>query len=516
MTERHAARPAWQTCRNGHDCRGAQASPAGYCWRHAENGDQSAAFDVLAADRDLDLRGTDVTDYLLKRILDHLRDPTDGRIRIRTARCTEAAFGDGACFAGAIFIDDAQFDGAVFGADTSFANTRFDAAANFTGATFSGLATFTGITCGNLVSFEHAKFVTVRFMATSPGGDVSFRDASVAANLTLDLGGNPGTLVLDGLRAAGKVDVRADAATVCCQSAAFADRVTFALANGPRLILTDTVFAQPAVVESRMRSVGELSPLDSYRAQIQVRSLRGVDAEHLTLADVDLSHCLIYGLRRPDELRLSGRCRFAPTPRGWYLRWKWLPWHWTYREALYEEHLWRRASVTVALGWRTRTGPDEAAPNEADYPRPAGLAVLYRQLRQAVEDARNEPGAADLYYGEMEMRRLSTPQRDERSLLTVYWLVSGYGLRASRSILVLAALVLASALALQRAGFPGPAPGYPDCLLYAAGSVLSLDLGGHLPVQLTDWGQLIRMVLRVGGPVLLGLGALAVRGRVKR
>jgi hypothetical protein len=55
-----------------------------------------------------------------------------------------------------------------------------------------------------------------------------------------------------------------------------------------------------------------------------------------------------------------------------------------------------------------------------------------------------------------------------------------------------------------------------DCLLYASGSVLSLDLNGHLPGTLTDWGQVIRMVLRVGGPVLLGLGALAMRGRVKR
>jgi hypothetical protein len=38
---------------------------------------------------------------------------------------------------------------------------------------------------------------------------------------------------------------------------------------------------------------------------------------------------------------------------------------------------------------------------------PARLAVLYRQLRKAQEDAKNEPGAADFYYGEMEMRRLA-------------------------------------------------------------------------------------------------------------
>jgi hypothetical protein len=141
---------------------------------------------------------------------------------------------------------------------------------------------------------------------------------------------------------------------------------------------------------------------------------------------------------------------------------------------------------------------------------------LYRQLRRAVEDARNEPGAADLYYGEMEMRRLSTRRWDERTLLTAYWLVSGYSLRATRAMLMLAALLVIAAEVLQRAGFPGHAHGYVDCLLYASGSVLSLDLNGHLPGTLTDWGQVIRMVLRVGGPVLLGLGALAMRGRVKR
>jgi hypothetical protein len=35
-------------------------------------------------------------------------------------------------------------------------------------------------------------------------------------------------------------------------------------------------------------------------------------------------------------------------------------------------------------------------------------------------------------------------------------------------------------------------------------------------VLAADWGQAIRLVLRIGGPVLLGLGALAVRGRLKR
>ena len=37
---------------------------------------------------------------------------------------------------------------------------------------------------------------------------------------------------------------------------------------------------------------------------------------------------------------------------------------------------------------------------------PAQIADVYRSLRTSVEVRCNEPGAADFYYGEMEMRRL--------------------------------------------------------------------------------------------------------------
>ncbi|WP_308407820.1 hypothetical protein [Streptomyces somaliensis] len=33
------------------------------------------------------------------------------------------------------------------------------------------------------------------------------------------------------------------------------------------------------------------------------------------------------------------------------------------------------------------------------------MAALYRQLRKSLEDGKNEPDAADFYYGECEMRR---------------------------------------------------------------------------------------------------------------
>jgi hypothetical protein len=114
----------------------------------------------------------------------------------------------------------------------------------------------------------------------------------------------------------------------------------------------------------------------------------------------------------------------------------------------------------------------------------------------------------------MRRHAVTTPAA-ERIVLTLYWLLSGYGLRATRALTALAALILAAAPALEYTGFHWRPPGYLDSLLYAAGSVLSLTPTGHLPA-LTHWGEVIRILLRVAGPVLLGLAALALRGRVER
>ena len=462
-------------------CQGARVSGGAYCWAHLDPTQLSDALEVLKPDDDLDLRGTEVTPDLLAQILDRLRVPDEG-IRIREAHCCRAVFTGRVTITGMRVSGPATFNDASFPAGAAFTNVAFGADANFSGASFGGDTTFTS------VEFKGtASFISVQF-------DKLMMDPACTAT----------TLLLNRLQATGPVDVCGKFENFICRSAEFTGRSRFRLSR-TRLRLTDTVFTQPATVES----AGD---------PVAVRSLQGVDAEHLTLASVDLGRCLISGLLRPERLRLDGRCVFAPTPRGWRLRYRCLPWRWTARDALFEEHLWRGQHQRPQLGWSRLDGPDADQDERVEVPPldAARLAVLYRQLRRAVEDARNEPGAADLYYGEMEMRRLSTRRWDERTLLTAYWLVSGYSLRATRAMLMLAALLVIAAEVLQRAGFPGHAHGYVDCLLYASGSVLSLDLNGHLPGTLTDWGQVIRMVLRVGGPVLLGLGALALRGRVKR
>jgi hypothetical protein len=53
---------------------------------------------------------------------------------------------------------------------------------------------------------------------------------------------------------------------------------------------------------------------------------------------------------------------------------------------------------------------------------PRYIANAYRDLRKGREDSKDEPGAADFYYGEMEMRRYDKERSlAERAVLSLYW-----------------------------------------------------------------------------------------------
>jgi len=189
-------------------------------------------------------------------------------------------------------------------------------------------------------------------------------------------------------------------------------------------------------------------------ARVHMASLRGVDAAPLVLHDVDLTHWLFSGAVHLDQLRLEGDCPLALPPAG-VLRHGRIPMRWTVRRTLAEEQHWRAAQGRDA--WTT-------APAGAEVLGPSAPAPLYRQLRKSFEDSRNEPDAADFYYGEMEMRRqdLKRP-RAERVLLSLYWAVSGYGLRASRALVWLLGAMVATVLVMMLWGLPQedtkPAPG---------------------------------------------------------
>jgi hypothetical protein len=260
------------------------------------------------------------------------------------------------------------------------------------------------------------------------------------------------------------------------------------------------------------------------------------DVAGLRLADVDLRACRFVGAHNLDRLRLEGAPLLARTAGWWRAR----------RRTLAEEQQWRahRAGRWRPGGWypqpcRPPKSPRAEAPEVLE---PARLAALYRDLRKSREDAKDEPGAADFYYGECEMRRYNrgTPKA-EQLVLWLYWLLSGYGLRAWRALTALAVVVVVAGIVLAFWGFPSAAPSFrpaavdrggalvyeqqpteparelgrvPDAIRFSARSATALLRGPDR--ALTPLGEWLEIGLRFVGPVLLGLAILSVRGRVRR
>jgi hypothetical protein len=106
---------------------------------------------------------------------------------------------------------------------------------------------------------------------------------------------------------------------------------------------------------------------------------------------------------------------------------------------------------------------------------------------------------------------LRTASGGERLILWMYWLVSGYGLRASRALLALLVTIALFALAFHLwANQP-----VWRALLTSAESTTSLFKAPEKP-QLPPVGEAIQLPLRLLGPLFFGLALVSVRGRVKR
>lgn len=169
---------------------------------------------------------------------------------------------------------------------------------------------------------------------------------------------------------------------------------------------------------------------------------------------------------------------------------------------------------TLAGGHNSRAWRETWQESVAPSPlHPLRIAAIYRALRKGREEAKDEPGAADFYHGEMEMRRHGSDSRAERAILFLYWLVSGYGLRASRALAALAVTVVAFAFLFDAWGFQRD-ESLGTALLFSVESTTSLLRGTDR--ELTGLGETLWIALRLLGPLFFGLGILSLRGRVKR
>jgi uncharacterized protein YjbI with pentapeptide repeats len=249
-------------------------------------------------------------------------------------------------------------------------------------------------------------------------------------------------------------------------------------------------------------------------AQPRLLSVRYSNVSQLTIVDVNLSSCRFEGAQSLDAMTIEGTGLFDVVPQTVYqilsrkvrvqLRAR--------RQIIAEETIWRRdhrRSIPLRRPSVTRL---KSALGTVEASR---IAALYRALRKSRELMKDEPGAADFYYGEMEMRRHSKRSSfSERFILFLYWITAGYGLRGSRSIICLLALTLAATVVLQAAGFVGRSPPVVRIVLAATAMIGRIPFPNTPPF--TSLGDAVRLTLGLIGPVLLGLLLLSIRNRLKR
>ncbi|MFB8027280.1 MULTISPECIES: pentapeptide repeat-containing protein [unclassified Streptomyces] len=452
------------------------------------------------------------------------------------ARFGSARFSRDAKFGSVTFSRDTVFNRATFSRDAVFDASAFEGDAWFNSAIFAGTAIFRAATFKDVAGFEAARFAR----------DAEFTSAAFKEAVTLGPFVCEGRVILSGATFGGPATLAFAVRRLECR------RTRWSSTAELRLRFATVDFAH-AVFEYPLTLAGELAPFalsdgavveeqSLSRApdtRVRLTSLRGVDAAHLVLADVDLSRCLFTGTVHLDQLRLEGDCTFSLPPHTPW--WHWYRGYFTPRRTLAEEHHWRARQPSAARGWNT-------AVLGAGNVRPVQLAPVYRALRKAFEDGKHEPGAADFYYGEMEMRRNAHDiRRSERFLLTSYWALSGYGLRASRALGWLAAAMLVTIMLLLGFGLPQEDPKQEATgTVPAGGGKVTFEIDKNDPrnptgdrftgerfekalnvtlnsvvfrssgQDLTTAGTYIEMTSRVTEPILLGLAVLAVRNRVKR
>jgi len=415
-------------------------------------------------------------------------DAQFGLATFKRAGFGRATFKGGAEFDRATFEGDAGFEWATFEGDAQFSEVTFEGDAGFSGARLFGGTTFKG---------------DVQFVGATFKGDVPVLGPIAVG----------GKLDLDGVQFASAVRIETDGggdlegrspSTLSCRRGRFPGGVRLDVRRA-LVRLDDTDLSVPSLLTGPPAS----DPAGK-TGQPKLLSLQRANAAGLALGNVDLADCRFAGAHNLDELRLEADTvfGFSPAIAGWERR-----------QVVAEEAAWRAARAR-RRGWNPPQWPDSEG-DEPEVLSPGAIAGLYRALRKGREDAKDEPGAADFYYGEMEMRRHDRGKdaigdqsrgRVSRIVLTAYWLLSGYGLRAWRSLAALVVVLAVSAAVFRLWGFTRPTP-YWKSLLFAFRSTVSLT---DSQVNLTAWGGLFQVILRLTGPVLLALTLLALRGRVKR
>jgi uncharacterized protein YjbI with pentapeptide repeats len=484
--------------------------------------------------------------------------------RLRSSQFFAASFGEEAGFSGARFGVNTRFHSARFGPRANFAKARFEGRADF-GAAFFGekfqmmkahfaaSPTFVGATFGTRARLTDWKVEgalnmrSVHFL-----GPATLHGLEVGGNAIFDYATFEGSIDLGAVRVSGNAffhDVTVNAAErfgpldaggkLDLRAAVIRSPCAFTL-SAAEIDLSDARFFSPAqlvigggeVVLDRLESGARLvittpQPVGVATSRPKLLSARGADLSGVLVSGLDVRPLRFEGAEGIDAMRIESGNAFEHAPRGAR----------AHREVIAEEHAmhapggggWYPASVKA---------PGPVAPPAVGT---VELARIYRGLRKAREDSRDAPGAADFYYGEMEMRRLESRARLREwqgpvsytlhagtyLLLELYRICGGYGVRPSRPLMLFAALALFAAALVDCGDLihhlevvkKGEAPvltqaGFEQCLVFVLRSALLLPTSeGVTAATGADW---IQIAARILGPLLLGLFAFGMRARVHR
>ena len=566
---------------DGRACRGVSVGSFVRCLEHLDPIQLDRVLAGLTPGTNFDARDTTFSAELLGKLFNAVRadgdpegNPTfgvalfDGAHFKRGAslnglHCTSAAWFRRVRFEGSTEFYGARFDGRAFFnrarfKNISFGEVHFREDTDFSRAHFNGWVNYVGARFEGSASFKRA-----RFMGRSEFATAYFENCADFSNARFELADTlgpmaAGSLVLDGVTFRQPLLIEASAAAVSCRGTEFQGGATIKLRYA-MVDLEDAVFTAPSALAPSVRKFAPLSErlggavdddasIAKKSAQLrQARassfavnkdadamwipmliSLQEVDVSELVVVDINMTDCRFAGAYHLDRLRFDGACTFGYPPRKTPM--PWIRPQWTRREILAEERAWRC--------WSSEK--DDQSDEKINEQR---LAALYRAIRKALEDSKNEPAAADFYYGEMEMRRFSASLHSfERLLLTSYWIIAGYGQRASRSLLALLVVLMLGTVGFATVGFaastlieyrpvipaasgepftyrqipvPGARPGWTTALDHSVDSATSL-LRTTQPVPLTLAGRVSEITLRLLGPLFFGLALLALRARVKR
>lgn len=513
----------------------------------------------------------------------------------RGAQFRGTTFADRAGFAGVCFYDSAGFGGAefhegvlfaaaTFSEDVKFAGVEFSGATGFGGATFSGYASFAGATfSGDFVDFSNVRARSLSWTRTRWSAGVVDMSGLAAIDIDLEAAVFEVPMRLDlaaaevaarRLRSVGRLHLVAAGAAIDLTDADLAPGSlieTTALipvrppANRHRHVerygYGGTWLAVPAVdydwradeqrnmlttiqwarhLRGQLRLDQDLTQALPVGREAAIKSVSRTSLAGVTVSGLNLRSCIFSDANGLDELTIAGSAAMFASSRESDQSWpwwrRWLARCSTERRVIHDEIQLRRGN-----------SGDLAVEDEEDMPSDGKLtsravSATYRSLRKALEDNKDEPGAADFYYGEMEMRRHAAAQNFwERTMLILYRVVSGYGLRAWRAIATLAVVVVLAGLCFTNGAWAAhkttttptsvnletgdilstaPTPdrlSLGDALLFAVQeAVVLFRPAGQSSVALTGVGHVVDLAIRVLGPTIIALAVLAIRNRVKR